>query len=485
MIESNLWHSWDPHPWKHPWLTGKNLMRMKNFSREVLTEEREKTKGLPTKNMRFAFCCNMANSNYSRAKPLRKRGLKIDLHLHPQDSNFMSHPGWEDYLRTIDGDAEKVFQEKPLIFPPDVYQEKWSGIFKLSDTPISERHFLRYRDILEFEQWMGAPKTLKALNEADAVLVTQHTYFGYLSRARYLVTQTGGDIWFEASRNDELGQLQRLGFSRARMFLTSNPWSYAHARRFGFNNLVYLPLILDDDEYSPGRGESRKSWQESIGGEFFVLSTSRFDHAYKGSQIGLKGFSDFSKKFPECRLVLIRWGENQDELDILVREYGLEGKVLFLPLSGKALLRDYLRSADAMLDQFVLGYFGATGLEAMASGLPLIGRIERNQYDAVCETGAPPILNASDSDQVTLHLSRLFTDGSFRRDLSKKVRDWFLANHGSTRWGPDYEAVLAATAKSIPIDFSESPLKEELSEEEKEYHRLGKEKAPKTLTYSI
>ena len=244
-------------------------------------------------------------------------------------------------------------------------------------------------------------------------------------------------------------------------------------------------MIIDEEEYCPGEGESRKAWQNAIGGNFFVLSTSRFDHKYKGSQVGLKGFADFSKRFPKSRLVMVRWGENNDELDDLLCRYGLEGKVLFLPLSGKALLRDYLRSADCMLDQFVLGYFGATGLEAMASGLPLVGRIEEDQYDAICETGAPPILNASEVEQVTSHLVDLYSNISYRQTISAKVRKWFLDNHGSSRWAPDYEAVLTATARNVPIDFSKSPLREELSEEEKEYHRVGMASAPKSLIYSI
>src|SRR5258706_12278207 len=42
----------------------------------------------------------------------------------------------------------------------------------------------------------------------------------------------GGDIWYECSRDDAHGRLQRIAFASAKAFLVSNPWSFAHARRF-------------------------------------------------------------------------------------------------------------------------------------------------------------------------------------------------------------------------------------------------------------
>jgi glycosyltransferase involved in cell wall biosynthesis len=275
----------------------------------------------------------------------------------------------------------------------------------------------------------------------------------------------------------------RQSFRSSRLIVVSNPWTYAHARRFGFTNLIYMPKILDETLYCPGHGEAREVWEQTTGGRFFVLTSSRLDERNKGSSIGLCGFAEFSRHCPEAWLVLIGWGKDVDRERRLLDELGIADRVLILPISGKARLRDYLRSADVFLDQFVLGYFGSAAMEAMACGLPVVGRIETGQYEALSETGVPPILCASDPGEVAAHLRTLYTDDEYRRRAAAEHRDWLCQNHGAERWAPDYCAVLTATAVDWPLVLSDSPLHAPLSEEERGYHAEGMRVAPPHLDY--
>ena len=242
-------------------------------------------------------------------------------------------------------------------------------------------------------------------------------------------------------------------------------------------------MILDETVYSPGRGQAREQWIAKAGGAFFVLMTSRIDLKDKGSAVALEGFAQFARSHPEARLVAIAWGRDRKDVDRAIARLGIEDRMIWLPLSGKSTLRDYLRSADCLLDQFVLGYFGATALEAMACGTPVIARLEREQYDALCETGAPPVRQAASAEEVCRELLHMVTESEFRLCLADEHRQWFLANHSARRWLDDYRSVLTCTALKVPAHFSESPLNSKLGPEEVEYHGLGLATAPPFPSY--
>jgi glycosyltransferase involved in cell wall biosynthesis len=426
----------------------------------------------------------MANGMYMRAQGLRRAGMAIDVIGASGDNYAMSQPGWEEFDGEIDGGSlgTPEFQtslpavEHFYTFLPTM---RWAEM-RFRDFP----RFVRLSDCLRWPVYLGHLPVLNKLQQYDALFAAQVPYLAYLSRRPYLVSQVGGDIWYECARDDVLGRIQRLGFCHANAFLVSNPWSFAHARRYGMRHLIYVPFILDQDIYCPGEPTFREQWRaRSGGGEFFVLSTARIDEFYKGSSIGLEGFAAFSREHPEARLVQMGWGADLGGMQRKLADLGIADRTIILRAAGKRRLIAYLRSADCLLDQFRLGYFGATALEAMACGLPVIMRLERGQYDALCETGAPPVLDAETPEEVRRQLERLISDREWHAAARDAHRAWFLQNHGSARWSMDYFTLLLLTARNHRLRFDHSPLHQPLSPEEREYHATELANAPAFPNY--
>lgn len=478
---SHAWHSFDTTPWLHPWLTSRNLRAMREMSavwREEARRVVERADRLPT---RFGFIGNMANGMYTRAKAVARSCAHVDVFVLAGDRSIFADPRWEEYGGALPEnssylDGENTFLEgvqTAVPFRRLTQTIPWPGMTADELPP-----YVRPSDFQRWPEYFCDLPALDEMQSYDCLLAAQRPHIAYLSGRPYAATPTGGDWWLEASRDDAFGRLQRTSWGRAGCLCVGNPWNYSHARRYGFNNLLHLPLAISEIDYSPGHPIKREQWKAESGGEFFVFSSARADDYYKGSNIGLRGFAEFARNHPEARLIFTSWGNDFDKIKQTIFDLGLVDRVVLVPLSGKRQLVEYLRSADCLLDQFKIGYYGATALEAAACGLPVIIRLETAQYVEFCEASAPPFLNAATVSQVADALEVLAADPARRIRYAAEHRDWFLKNQSGERWAADYEAVLGALALGHKFSFEKSPLTEELSPAERLYHAEQLEMAP-------
>jgi glycosyltransferase involved in cell wall biosynthesis len=476
-MPSDGWHSFDRTPWDHPWMTAKNIREFSDYSRQEIERLTRLVEAKPSRAGRYAFAGNMANVNYTRAAPLRKRKIDIDLILHPNDNFIFAQPGWEDFdgsIEELGATPAAMLAERGL--PPWVFLH---GLDSNWQENISRYQAAMPEHVLVWPEYMPFLPTFEALSKYDALLISQFPYLGMLSGRPYLFGQIGGEIWFEAARNDEIGIITRRGIENAYAILVSNPITLAHARRYGMRNLLYVPWSLDEEIYQPADAQgTRAEWENDIGGDFFVLTSMRIDKLWKGAHHALDGFAKFAAKVPGARLVVLGWGDDLEAAKAMLEERNLTDRVLTVPVVGKRRLLKHLQAADVVIEQFVLGYYGGSGLEAMACGRPVIMRLEREQYDALVEVGAPPVLDAENGSDVEQQLERLYRDPSLARDVGRRTREWFLAAQSSRRWSNTYHVLLQAMAAGISLSTDASPLREPLSKKELEYQSTQLTSAP-------
>ncbi len=487
LVLEDGWSSYDRTPWMYPWLTTENLEKFEYYSdshRQQLVNRLESN----ATDQHYAVYGNMANSMYTRAAVLRQKGVQCDVLLHPQDNFIMSHPFWEEY----DGDLQVESRDyHELVAEGVIKKSSIEGVFQygnIGEMPSIEACAelgISAEDYEAFSPFMLNYETYKHLDGLSASICAHSLYFGYLNSSPYAAVSLGGDLWFEASRSDAFGYLQRAGFSNANYILASDPLTIASCRRYGFKNAIYIPHYLDQQFYSPGESSQKQKIVSQHGGDFNIFSTGRLDVSTKGSNIAAGAIVEFLQKHKNARLMQMAWGNDLETMKDWFASNGVADQVVWLPLSGKKRLVEYLRMADCFVGQFVLGAYGHADLEAMACAVPVIGYIDPTSYGVLCPTGMPPIINTKESKGVLDGLEKLIADRQYAKGLGANLRAWFEANHGSEKWYIDHLAILQDMTKTGRKIHINPALKKGLSMIEKRYLAEQMMKAPEFPNYEV
>lgn len=152
---------------------------------------------------------------------------------------------------------------------------------------------------------------------------------------------------------------------------------------------------------------------------------------YKGTDILLKGFALYlAQGGAPMRLTLVRKGLDIEATQALVAELNISESVDWLDeMTQSRLLEEYLRS-DIIADQFARSIVSMAGLDAMATGRPLLA----NGRPEVIGTflGEPsPICQATSPEEVSLQLF-LLSDPVFRTSTGQKSRNYVERNFSGT-----------------------------------------------------
>jgi glycosyltransferase involved in cell wall biosynthesis len=145
---------------------------------------------------------------------------------------------------------------------------------------------------------------------------------------------------------------------------------------------------------------------------------------FKGSDIMLRGLGIFARRtgIPfEVRLV--RKGRSVEETMKLVGEEGLSERVTWLDeMTQKEVLEEYAQ-ADVVIDQVGNAVLGMGGVDAMATGRPVIANVRPEIMDRVFGV-ASPVCQASTPEEVFAQLARLLPDPAERERVGKASREF-------------------------------------------------------------
>jgi glycosyltransferase involved in cell wall biosynthesis len=145
---------------------------------------------------------------------------------------------------------------------------------------------------------------------------------------------------------------------------------------------------------------------------------------YKGPDILLKAFKVIKKEFPEVKLIFAGRGQMLDELRDMVKKFELEDDVIFLGFVEEEKKALYYKSADifCLPSTNMAESFGIVNLEAMASGIPIVGSNLGGIPDIIKEGENGLLAKPCDHQSLANALLKLLKDNDLRQKMGNNGR---------------------------------------------------------------
>jgi glycosyltransferase involved in cell wall biosynthesis len=431
---------------------------------------------------RILFLGNIAQNGYLITKFLRQTGYHADLLIYSY-THLMGQPEWEDadirgdpphwdavWRRYVAGDYRRPdwiheirthqpgrlrsllsrLRIAPLVYfsagnelAPDRREQLMAEFRRRLGNLSGDLRTTDFDQVLGYCNFPGIPRGFLGQYDLvigagpDAVLPL------LLAPGRPFVAFEHGTMRDMPFEDSHWGRLLALAYTQADRCVITNPDCLASAKRLGLDNYQFVPHPVDFKyaEVLAEKPRCKELWGDARGPR--VFAPARHDWAIKGNEMILRAFARFVRAAgqPNARLVLLEWGKEVDRSRALIQELGIGPQVLWRPVvSGKSLCRA-MQSADVVIDQFVLGVFGSTVPQAMATGAPVISSYDEAK-NAWAFPAAPPILRASCADEIAGHLQTMFADPQKRRAVGEAGRKWFQAHHSPQRVATAFEGII-------------------------------------------
>ena len=245
-----------------------------------------------------------------------------------------------------------------------------------------------------------------------------------LGNLTYSLTLHGFGILSEPSRWRLQDKIKRSLFtigvskharSQAMLWSDRSCWDRLHVVHCG---IVPQQTAPDTVRQHAGRGKR-------------LLFVGRFDHV-KGLPVLLEAFALIAANDPEVHLDLVGDGPERPDLEALVREKGLEKRVMFPGYRSQEELEEYFSRADVFVITSFAEGIPVVLMEAMSRGVPVVApRI--TGIPELVEEGINGLLTApADIDDLVRCLSDLLYDPNLRNRLAaegrRKVEEHFNIN---------------------------------------------------------
>ena len=140
---------------------------------------------------------------------------------------------------------------------------------------------------------------------------------------------------------------------------------------------------------------------------------------YKGSDVMVRGLGAFYRATgTRLDIQLVRKGLHVEDLKVLIDEEGLADQVTWSDEMSLTEVWDRFAKSDIVIEQLSDSVVAGAGLDAMATGRPVIGNAHPEMYEARDGEMAPFCL-AKTAEEVSAHLQRLVFDPGERERIGR------------------------------------------------------------------
>ncbi len=193
----------------------------------------------------------------------------------------------------------------------------------------------------------------------------------------------------------------------------------AHYLRQGVTSCVMIPNGVETRLFKPIDSNERQVLRDryTIPRDAFVISNiSRLEPKNGVSEL-IDAVAELIHEHPQILLVLIGSGSKREELEVYVRDKGLEKHVRFMGQVAYGDVGPIISLSDAFARTPRAEGFGIVFLEAMSAGVPVIGTRTGGIPDFIEHDVTGLLCEVRDVDSIAWALRRLVTDEALRERL--------------------------------------------------------------------
>jgi glycosyltransferase involved in cell wall biosynthesis len=370
--------------------------------------------------MKVVFLGNLVGGAYMMARPLARKGVDCTLMLATWERDLAS-PSWES------GTDHETNPVKTVRYGGEIP----AGGGVLNRLAAHARRACSY--LAKLPLLLGAD-VVQSFTGSLFISRLWFIVFGILRLRPYIACATGSDLRELALTGKGVNaELCRQFFRRARVVLLLNLDMPAIADRLGYRHAKFFPFAVDSEFFVP-KETARRYGRE---GDLLIFMPSHLDwgvtdnapgrSSTKGNDRLIRAFARFVKAGQNGHLIMLDRGPDRELARRLIVELDIVNQVTFLDQMKKQELIEHFNMADVVADQFDIGAFGTTTLEAMACAKPVLVYVDEGCADQ-CYSDRPPVLNAHSEDEILQALHKSL-DAGFRNELGKQARDWVVRHH--------------------------------------------------------
>jgi glycosyltransferase involved in cell wall biosynthesis len=405
---------------------------------------------------------------YLFAKALASRGHEV-MFIRDRSGLFgFSQPVWEDARFTLG--YEELWQTYQWTWPQWTELERrlgWQPPSWLADpfdhptqsSPSIRSAFSAIDTRLLHEIGTGYthwPATIELMKQCDALLVCgiESEILALASDRPFGVWTHGGDLrtasglhppqtkkWRDWRYYMMRQRLLRLAFQRTLFIGSYDPDGLGgHIGRIPSRYRISQVNIPMEPHARQPKAERRKQLARvmaEIGStapdaDYVVFVPSRVDFYWKGIDRFLRGLAQIGFD-SRLHVIVSGWGRDYEAAKTMVPE----GSVTFLPHAlSKPVLYDLFESVDLVVDQFLMGGYGTSALEAMSCGAAVLMWFNAAP---VLKAGwsVPPVLNAHTDDEIAAILRQILDGQIDLEACGMDLQRWQQRVHGTDAVVPD------------------------------------------------
>ena len=285
-----------------------------------------------------------------------------------------------------------------------------------------------------------ALQALRAMRQRGPfdVIFCGHLYMAPL--AAVISKLSGMPVWLQLHGIEAWQRpkpLQRWAVERAQMITAVS----RHTRRLflGWANCApetvkVLPNTVDK-RFSPGPKPEALLDRYQLRGKKVLLTVSRLaaSERYKGHDRVIQAVAELRGAHPEIIYVVAGDGDDRPRLEELARELGMLEQVRFIGHVPDSELPDLYRAADVFIMPSTGEGFGIVFLQALASGIPVIGGDSDGSRDPLRDGMSGKLVAQTDLDSIKQSVQTVLAkSGEMRQGPTNFARQFFAQRVATT-----------------------------------------------------